>query len=366
MNQEELLALLTLQRIPNLGDTSIKKLMRVAGNAKAVLSEKENNLLKIDGIGKHKIKELKDTKHHRAAVEELKFIEDNKIQYCSFNDDNYPDRLKHCIDGPVLLFKRGNIDFSNRRMLSIVGTRKVTSHGVAQTQQLIEDLAILNPIIISGFAYGVDITAHRAAVQNNLQTIGILAHGLNQIYPRSHKKYMEEVEENGGFLSDFWSSDTFDRKNFLRRNRIIAGMSEATIVVESAAKGGSLVTADIANSYNREVFAMPGRPNDNQSIGCNNLIKRQQAQLVTCAADIVYHLNWDVNKKITPVQKQLFIDLNAEEQQLYNYLSTNGTEELDLIALKCNFPTHKTAGLLLNLEIKGVVRPLPGKRFELT
>jgi len=366
MTENELLALLTLQRIPNLGDASIKKLIRHTGSAEGLFNEKTVNLLRIDGIGTHKIKELHETAHKRAAEAELKFIKDNAIKYCSYTDTDYPDRLRHCIDGPILLFKRGNIDFSNRRMLSIVGTRQVTAHGIAQTQKLIEELAVLNPVIISGFAYGVDIAAHRAAVQNNLQTIAVVAHGLNQIYPKAHKKYMEEVEKNGGFISDFWSSDPFDRKNFLRRNRIIAGMSEATIVIESAAKGGSLVTADIANSYNREVFAMPGRPGDSQSIGCNNLIKRQKAHLMTSVADIVYMLNWNLDEDLAPVQKQLFVDLNPEEERLYEFLNKNGKEELDFIALHCDFPTYKTAGLLLNMEIKGVVRPLPGKRFELT
>ncbi|WP_031426552.1 DNA-processing protein DprA [Flavimarina sp. Hel_I_48] len=366
MTENELIALLTLQRVPNLGDASIKKLIHHTGSAEALFKEKPANLLRIDGIGTHKIKELHASEHKNAALEELRFITENKITCTAYTQPGYPDRLKHCIDGPILLFKRGNIDLSNRRMLSIVGTRKVTPHGIAQTQKLIEELAVLNPVIISGFAYGVDITAHRAALQNNLQTIGVVAHGLNQIYPKVHKKYMQEVEENGGFISDFWSSDPFDRKNFLRRNRIIAGMSEATIVIESAAKGGSLVTADIANSYNREVFAMPGRPGDSQSIGCNNLIKTQQARLITSAADVVYVLNWDLKEDLAPVQKQLFIDLNEEEERLYTFLNKNGKEELDFIALHCNFPTYKTAGLLLNMEIKGVVRPLPGKRFELT
>ncbi|HEA28604.1 MAG TPA: DNA-protecting protein DprA [Leeuwenhoekiella sp.] len=365
MTENELLALLTLQRIPNLGDASIKKLIRHTGSAEALFNEKKVNLLRIDGIGTYKIKELHEGAHKKAAAEELKFIRDNDLKYCAYTDSDYPDRLKHCIDGPILLFKRGNMDFSNRRMLSIVGTRKVTAHGIAQTQKLIEELAVLNPIIISGFAYGVDITAHRAAVQHNLQTIGVVAHGLNQIYPKTHKKYMEAVEKNGGFISDFWSSDPFDRKNFLRRNRIIAGMSEATIVIESAEKGGSLVTADIANSYNREVFAMPGRPGDKQSTGCNNLIKRQKAHLMTSAADIIYMLNWNLKEEVATVQKKLFAELSKEEEQLYDFLNKNGKEELDFIALNCNFPTHKTASLLLNMEIKGVIRPLPGKRFEL-
>ena len=198
-----------------------------------------------------------------------------------------------------------------------------------------------------------------------MQTIGCLAHGLNQIYPKVHSKYVDQIESNGGFYTDFWSTHAFERTNFLKRNRIIAGLSEATIVIESAEKGGSLVTADIANSYNREVFAVPGRPSDHQSSGCNNLIKKQEAHLLSSAADLIYMLNWQVEEKINPVQKQLFVELEGEEQLLFEYLQNKGKDQLDLIALNCNIPTFKAASLLLNMELKGVIRPLPGKLFEL-
>ena len=209
---------------------------------------------------------------------ELKFIKNNDIDCLLFTDDEYPDKLKHCIDGPILIFKSGNIDLKQQRIISIVGTRKITTSGIAFCEKLIEQLAEFNPLIVSGFAYGTDITAQKAAMKHNLQTVGCLAHGLNQVYPKVHKKYVAEVEKHGGFLTEFWSTSSPERENFLKRNRIIAGLSEATIVIESAEKGGSLVTADIANSYNREVFAVPGRTTDSQSVGCNNLIKYQKAQ----------------------------------------------------------------------------------------
>ena len=202
-------------------------------------------------------------------------------------------------------------------------------------------------------------------MNQGLQTIGCLAHGLNQIYPKVHKKYVAKMEENGGFITEFWSSDSFDRNNFLKRNRIIAGMSEATIVIESAEKGGSLVTADIANSYNREVFAVPGRATDNQSQGCNDLIKSQQARLLTSAADIVYMLGWELeNNAQKPQQTQLFVELTDEEKIIFNYLKTKDKEVLDTIALACNMPTFKIATLLLGMELKGLIRPLPGKLFQ--
>lgn len=357
--------ILALQHVPNLGDATAKKLINKLGSPKAIFEEKKTNLLKIDGIGNQKLKGLHDPVHLREAEKELEFIQKNNIRCLYFLEDDYPEKLKHCIDGPVLLFQRGNIDLKKKRIISIVGTRMATPHGIAFCEEFIEQLAPLDPVIISGFAYGIDITAQRAALNNQLQTVGCLAHGLNQIYPKVHKKFMAPIEENGGFFTDFWSSDTFDRNNFLKRNRIIAGLSEATIVIESAEKGGSLVTADIANSYDREVFAVPGRPGDKLSKGCNELIKMQKAHLLSSASDLIFMLNWKLNEKANPVQKQLFVELDEEEKLIYGFLKQNGKEQLDFIALNCKIPTFKTASLLLDLELKGVVRPLPGKLFEL-
>ncbi|MGB7784903.1 MAG: DNA-processing protein DprA [Salinimicrobium sp.] len=364
MKTSDLQYVLALQHVPNLGDASAKKLIRHAGSAEAVFKEKKAHLLKIDGVGAHKLQGLFDAEHLQAAENELEFIYKNNITCLFYKDEDYPEKLKHCPDGPILLFSRGNIDLKNKKIISIVGTRRASPQGLRFCEQLIEELSPLEPVIVSGFAYGIDIAAQKAALDRGLQTIGCLAHGLNQIYPGAHQKYVKAVEENGGFLSDFWSTDVFDRNNFLKRNRVIAGLSEATVVVESAEKGGSLVTADIANSYNREVFAVPGRPSDPQSKGCNMLIKSQQAHVLTCAADLIYMLNWQLQEQVKPVQKQLFIELEAEEELLYGFLKENGKEQLDLIALNCQIPTFKAATLLLNMELKGVIRPLPGKMFE--
>ena len=205
-------------------------------------------------------------------------------------------------------------------------------------------------------------------MDNNLQTIGILAHGLNQIYPKTHKRYISKMDKNGGFMTEFWSNSNPEKENFVKRNRIVAGIAEATIVIESSEKGGSLITATMANDYNRDVFAVPGRTSDRLSLGCNNLIKTQRAHLLSSAADVLYILNWEIentSKKGTKViQKQLFISLDQEEQQLYDYLYLHGKQQLDVIAIASNFPVFKTASILLNMELKGVVRPLPGKLFE--
>ena len=365
MTTDELIAVLRLQNIPNIGDVSAKKLIAHCGSPSAIFNDKLQNLLKIDGIGTFTIKGLHDTEHFEAAEKELQYIQDHSITYAYFTDNEYPRYLKHCIDGPLILFKKGNIDLEERKIISIVGTRNITSYGTAFCEKLIEDLSPLDPIIVSGFAYGVDICAQKTAIKHGLQTIGCLAHGLNQIYPKIHSKFVPDVEKNGGFVTEFWSSSNPDRENFLKRNRIIAGMSEATIVVESAEKGGSLVTADIANSYNREVFAVPGRAQDKYSSGCNNLIKQQKANMITSAADLIYLLNWELEQKETkPIQKQLFIELDEVEKAIYSYLQKEGKQLLDSIALDCKLPIFKVSSTLLNMEMKGVIRPLPGKLFE--
>ena len=364
MNAEDLLYTLALQHVPNLGDATAKKLIRHFGDAQSVFKEKKSAIQKLKGIGKIRIKELHEAVHFKAAEAELNYLEKNNISHYYFQEKEYPEKLKHCLDGPIVLFGRGTINLEKQKIISIVGTRQITAHGMEFCEKLVEEIAVMNPVIVSGFAYGVDICAHKKAMEKGLQTVACLAHGLNQIYPKIHAKYKKPMEENGGFFTDFWSTDKFDRNNFLKRNRIIAGLSEATIVIESAEKGGALVTADIANSYNREVFAVPGRPTDMYSTGCNKLIKSQTAHMLTSAADLAYILNWNVNEKPKTLQKKLFVELEQEEQFIFDFLTKTGKADLDSISLNCKLPTFKTAGILLNMELKGVVRPLPGKTFE--
>lgn len=365
MTENELIAALRLQHVPNIGDVTAKKLISNCGGPCAIFEEEQQNLRKIDGVGSFKLKGLFDTEHLEAAEAEYLFIQKEGIEHSYFMDADFPPYLKHCIDGPILLLSRGNIDFENRKIISVVGTRKSTSYGMAFCEEFIETLAPLDPIIVSGFAYGIDICAQKAAIKHGLQTIGCLAHGLNQIYPKVHGKYVSDVEKNGGFMTEFWSTSNPDRENFLKRNRIIAGLSEATIVIESAEKGGSLVTADIANSYNREVFAVPGRTQDKLSMGCNNLIKQQKAHMLTSAADLIYLLGWEVEKEKTKtIQKQLFVEMDDTEKAIYSYLQKEGKQLLDSIALECKLPIFRVSSTLLNMEMKGVIRPLPGKLFE--
>jgi DNA processing protein len=365
MTSRELFYALALLQVEGVGDIIAKKLIQHFGSAEAVFQAKPKEFRSIDGVGEQLLKNLNDTAVFTLAEEEVAFVEKKAIGYCSYLDSTYPERLKHCIDGPLILFYSGNVQAPSQRIISIVGTRKMTAYGAEMCRRIIEEIAPLKPTIVSGYAYGVDICAHQLAMEFELPTIGVLAHGLNQIYPKTHHRFMHKMEENGGFMTEFWSSSKPDRENFVRRNRIVAGMSEATIVIESAEKGGSLITASLANDYSRDVFAVPGRSTDKYSMGCNHLIKTQRAHLLTSGADLVYMLNWDIQpKEQKSVQKQLFITLEPEEQKIYDYLVPKGKELMDIIALECDFPIFKISSLLLNMELKGVVRPLPGKYFE--
>ncbi|MAU14769.1 MAG: DNA-protecting protein DprA [Muricauda sp.] len=366
MTEPEIIAALRLQNIPNIGDVTAKKLIAHCGSPIAVFEDKPQHLLKIDGIGKMTLKGLHNPIYFEEARKEFEFLSKEGITVSYFMDDDYPDRLKHCVDGPILLFQQGNINLRHQKIISVVGTRNVTNYGTSFCNQFIEEIAPLNPVIVSGLAYGVDIAIQKAAIDHGLQTIACMAHGLNQIYPKIHSKYKSKIEENGGFMTEFWSTSQPNRENFLKRNRIIAGISEATIVIESAEKGGSLVTADLAHGYHRDVFAVPGRATDKWSKGCNDLIKYQKAHLLTSAAELIYLLGWEIEeeKKEKEVQKQLFIELNETEQSIYSYLQLNGKQLLDTVALECKLPIFKVSSTLLNMEMKGVIRPLPGKMFE--
>jgi DNA processing protein len=365
LTKDQLYYTLALLGTDGIGDVLAKKLIVHCGSAQAVLTEKKHHLAKIPGIGTGLIDALKNGKHQQKAEKEIDFIDKNGIQYTYFQDPDYPSYLKHCFDAPVLLFKKGNIDLKGKKIISIVGTRQMTNYGRSFLDTLIEELKEFDPVIVSGLAYGVDIYAHKTAMKHGLQTIGVLAHGLDTVYPAIHKKYVAEMLLNGGILSDYWSNTKPDKENFVKRNRIVAGISQATLVIESAEKGGSLITADIANSYNRDVFAVPGRITDVYSNGCNKLIKTNKASVLTSAKDIAYILNWEKQQSNQKsIQKQLFVELNEIEKKVYDYLIQEGKQELDTIALHCNLPIYKIATLLLQLELKGVVKPLPGKIFE--
>ena len=361
--KDDLLYLIALKKIPLIGDITAKKLISHFGSAQNVFAQPKSALEKVTGIGSKITQNILSARCLHEAETELQFTQKQNISIITYTDEQYPPSLKQCVDSPILFYQKGNIHLQNKRLLSIVGTRNITSYGTAFCEKLIEELASLNVVIVSGYAYGVDITAHKAAMKHRLQTVACLAHGLNTIYPAAHSKYCEAMEENGGFITDFSSQSPFDRKNFLSRNRIIAGLSQATVVVESGLKGGSLVTADIAFSYNREVFAVPGRTTDPYSMGCNELIRNGKATLLTSAKDLIYQLGWDTPAP-KAVQQELFVILSPEEETISAFLKANGKQSLDELALGCQMPIYQLSNLLFQMEIKGVIKPLPGKRFE--
>lgn len=356
---------IAISLIPHIGDMRAKRLISYCGSAEAVFSEKKAALEKIPGIGEANAKAVLTQKVFDRVEQEIKFIEKNKITPLFYLDKEYPKRLTHCEDSPVLLYFKGKANLNSEKIISIIGTREATDYGKQLCEKLIADLAPYNPIIVSGLAYGIDICAHKAAMDNNLTTVCGLGHGLDKIYPAVHRTYAEKMLENGGWLSDFTSGTTPDRENFPRRNRIVAGMSDATIVVESKVGGGSLITADIANSYNRDVFAFPGRINDECSVGCNNLIKQNKAALIQSAADIIYIMGWEQKLKNAPIQKQLFVELKPEEEILVNLLKEKESVNVDDICLFAKMPMSKVSSLLLTLEFSGIVKSLPGKRYRL-
>jgi DNA processing protein len=366
MNEQEIFYLLALQKVKRVGDISAKKLLKHFGSAKAVFEAVKDKNLQVADIGTFKLQAINEFNDWERVTHEIKFIEENNLEVVTIFDDNYPDRLFHAPDGPIMYFQKGNFNIKQSKIISIVGTRNITPYGKRMVEDIVEGLKEHNPLIISGLAYGVDVEAHLNAVKHNLTTVGVLGHGFNRIYPSMHKKIAEKMLANGGLISEFWSSDIVDRNNFLKRNRIVAGLSEATIIIESGEKGGSLVTADIANSYNRDVFAVPGRSTDKFSLGCNNLIKRNQAALITSAQDIIDFLQWETKEKTNKnVQLNLFVDLNPEEQRIFDFLQENGKTTLDEIAFSLEMPISKTAQILLGLELQNVITSLAGKQYEI-
>lgn len=351
-----------------IGPVNTKKVIAYTGSVEGLFKEKKENLLKIPGIGKSFIDKLDRESSIQLAEEELKFISDNHIKVSFYLEKDYPQRLLNCADSPCTLYCKGDTDFNVERTISIVGTRNASDYGREICNKLIQDLSEKNskPLIISGLAYGVDICAHKAALRHQLQTVAAIGHGLHMIYPSQHKRYAEEIVNQGALISEFTSKSKFDPKNFVRRNRIIAGMADATIVIESAAKGGSLVTADIANSYNRDVFAFPGRTSDKSSVGCNKLIKTNQAHLIESISDLEYILGWENrNEKPKTVQTKLFVELSPDEESLVQLLKEVDNMAIDSISFKTSFPMSKVSGLLLKLEFEGVIKSFPGKIYAL-
>lgn len=363
----ELLYRIALTLLPMVGSITGKNLVAYCGGVVEVFTEKKKRLLKIPGIGEQTVNAILSHNVLERAEEELKFIEKNNIKPLFYLDEEYPKRLLQCIDGPLLLYSKTNIDLNCERVIAFVGTRNATEYGKDVCKSLVEGLVDVNPLIVSGLAYGIDTYAHKTALENNLPTIGILGHGLDMIYPAANKNLSEKMKAHGGLISEYMQGTKPDFMNFPKRNRIIAGMCDAVVVVEAAQKGGALITADIANNYNRDVFAVPGRLNDQFSTGCNALIRNTKAALVQTAGDIKYIMNWNpIGPKPSAIQKKMFISFTVDEQAIVDVLNENGELTMDGINSKINLQPSKAASALLNLEFEGIVKCLPGKVYKLT
>jgi DNA processing protein len=358
---------IALGLIPRIGDINARKLVSHFGSVEAVFYEPYRNLIKIPGIGSEIAKYITDRSYLDAAEKEADYITKNNIRSYFYLDNDYPFRLRQCDDSPVIFFFMGNADLNAAKILSVVGTRNASTRGKEICEKIIGGLAAGHPdlIIVSGLAYGIDIASHRAALANNLQTIGVLGHGFKTTYPSIHAQTARIMVKNGGLLTDFLSDALPERNNFLKRNRIIAGLSDATLVVESGIKGGALITADIANSYNRDVFAVPGRPDDQWSSGCNSLIRNNKAALIESSDDIEYFLNWNPDKSKPPVQRTLFSDLDENEKIIYELLMQQSELTIDSICRSLEIPVYKLSSMLLQMEFKGLVKCYPGNVYRI-
>lgn len=363
---EDLIYKIALTLIPGVGSVNGKNLVAYCGGAQAVFMERSHALHKIPGIGEQTINAIINQQVFSRAEEEALFIEQKKITPLFYLDDNYPIRLKQCHDSPLLLYYKGNADLNATKIIALVGTRKATEYGRDMCNRIIEGLAEQNVLIISGLAYGIDTWSHKSALDNKLQTVAVLGHGLDRIYPYANRSLAIKMLESGGLLCEYISQTRPDRENFPMRNRIIAGMSDAVVVVEAGITGGALITAELANQYNRDVFAVPGRIGDQVSEGCNKLIKINKAALIQSADDITYLLNWEnpKNKKI-PKQRDLFVNLTPDEELIVALLKEHGEIDIDTLIIKSSLLPAKAANALLNLEFEGLLRCLPGKVYRL-
>jgi len=369
MNDNERLFLIGLTGLKGVGDVLARQLLQYFGSAEEVFKASRLLLEKTPGIGAFTAEKIDSDRSEalKSAEKELLFIEKNKISLYAITSDDYPKRLKECQDAPVVFYYRGIADLNAAKIISIVGTRRMTDYGRKLTEQFVKQLAEMFPelVIVSGLAYGADVCAHRNALRNSLLTIGVLAHGFDRIYPAAHRTIATEMLTHGGLLTDFMSGTNPDRKNFLQRNRLIAGLADATVIIESAMKGGSLVTADIAFSYGRDVFAFPGRTTDEFSSGCNRLIQINKAGLINSAKDLVVSLCWDTGSAST-AQPALFSFSEKPDHPIIRLLQEKGEFHVNRLAIEMDIPIHKLTSVLFELEMEGHIKAFPGGVYKLT
>jgi DNA processing protein len=362
----ELLYQIALTMIGGIGDVNAKSLIAYCGSASEVFTQKRGDLLRIPGIGEKLAKSIcSSAALLKRAAEEEEFIYKHRIRPMFFTDSDYPTRLRYCIDAPVLLYFRGNGTLNAERIVAIVGTRTPSEYGIAKTIELVRDLSSAGVTVVSGLAYGVDAYAHKAAVDSGLQTIGVLGHGLDRIYPTEHTRLARKMIACGGLLTDFMSGTNPDAVNFPKRNRIVAGICDALVVIESRRTGGSLITATIASSYNRDVFAIPGRAGEPLSEGGNGLIKRNRAGLIESAEDLLEAMQWTDTAlpKKKPAQLALALNLSEDERKIMDLLKAKSPLHVDEITYGAKLPVSRVSTLLLQLEFSNLVRSRPGKLY---
>lgn len=361
-----LLHQIALTNLKNIGATLSKTIVAYFGDAEKVFAGNEKRLMKVPGIGEKTVAGLNFTEALRKAEAEVKFVEKHNIDVLLYTDPRYPKRLKNCPDAPLLLYSRGKANLNTQHVISIVGTRNATDYGKLLCKQLIEELQQYNVLIVSGLALGIDVAAHKECLRLNVPTIGVLGHGHDRLYPSQNKQVAEKMLEQGGILTEYPSGTRPDREKFPARNRIVAGMADATIVVEASIKGGALITAEIANSYNRDVYAFPGRLGDEFSEGCNFLIRNNKAGLITCMADVAYSLGWEKSDSVKPKEQlALPIDLPDDERLILSILREYKTLAIDELTIKTGMPMSQLAMALLVLEMQGFITSLPGKVYRL-
>jgi len=361
----DLLYQIALTLINGVGAVQAKQLIEQFGTAGSIFKAKKKELSLLEGIGEIRAKQIKDFDNFKEAEEEIEFCKKHHIQSLFLTDKNYPQRLLNCYDSPTLLFYRGNADLNSSKIISIIGTRNNTDYGKQITEQFIEDMQAQNLLILSGLAFGIDAIAHKASLQNNVSTVGVLAHGLDSIYPSQHKSLAKEMLLNGGLLTEFRKNTTPDKHNFPKRNRIVAGMSDATIVIETAIKGGSMITAELAYNYNRDVFAVPGKITDSKSVGCLKLIQQNKAIVFTNAEEFMKAMGWQQKKIAAKKQRELFIELNGDEKIIVGILQERETAHIDDLYLRSSLSSSSVAAAILNLELNNVIIGLPGKMYKL-
>ncbi|OFY65183.1 MAG: DNA protecting protein DprA [Bacteroidetes bacterium RIFCSPLOWO2_02_FULL_36_8] len=371
MNSNDTLYRLALGLVPGIGNITAKNLIAYCGTAENVFKSKKKHLLRIPGIGNKTVNELSLKEPLEIAEKELAFVQKNNVKLLFYTDEEYPIRLKDLYDGPYMLFLKGNVSINNfSKTVGIVGTRSATDYGKGVVEELISGLKTHKPIIVSGLAYGIDTQAHKCAIQNNLSTVAIMGNGMKNIYPYPNLGLAKKIVEQGGLLTEFYSDTKPDAPNFPARNRIIAGLSDALIVVESDFKGGAMITAKFSNGYNRDVFAVPGKLGDPLSAGCNHLIKSHQANLYTKVEDIEYIMNWDTGitngKKVVPVEQLLFDTATEEEKKILNILKDHPKIFIDELIWKTGLSPQQTSTALITMEFDGKVKALPGHHYQLT